>query len=393
MGTELETDWGDMLDALKVASETILDGVDPSHPVDPGERLRFLTRFLAAASAFEMDGDPAYPHLTRVFSPTNNWFLPCPDGIYHYAVLDGRYSYRITGTRGTSHVVVAEVFEGGFFDVPGMRVFDSTRIETGVNGEIDIRLDSGGADGNALKIPPGPSLVLVRQWFYDWEREEQGQFAIERVGEEYPVPPVSADELQARWHRYVEFVRTAATSMAASAAQHYSAPADRIPFPQMMGAVSRRDDDDPYSMRGQVYGTGYYNCGPDEAVILEVRPPQCEYWSIALYSQNWEVMDWLHRSSSINGRQAALDHDGVFRAVISQRDPGVANWLDPGGRSFGLIGVRYFGTESVPEPTLRTVRFDELRRELPAETPTIEPAARQEALARRARIMRARFRP
>ena len=38
-----------------------------------------------------------------------------------------------------------------------------------------------------------------------------------------------------------------------------------------------------------------------------------------------------NRQSSLNGHQAVLDPDGVFRAVISARDPGVPNWLDTGG--------------------------------------------------------------
>jgi hypothetical protein len=388
-------EWTDLEAAIRSVADAVLGDGHVNSELARHEGLRFLARFMHAASLFEMEPDPAYPHLVRVFQPlSGNWFLPCPDGLYHYAVLDGRYDYRLRGRRGSAHLVVAEVFEGGFSDVPHMRVFDSRQeFDVDADGEIEIILSQREAPNNGIKIPPGPSLVLLRQWFYNWDAEEQGEFLIERVGETYPAPPPTIEDLAIRWKRYLRFVRTTVETMMRSVAVHYAAPADRVPFPRMMAAVSEHDEDDPYSMRGQVYGNGWYRCGDDEAVILEVEPPRCRYWSFALYSHYWEVSDWLHRATSINGRQAVLDDDGVFRAVISHRDPGVPNWLDTGCRLFGLIGGRYFATESVPEPTLRTVPFADLPRHLPESTPSVTPAIRQEALSRRAHTMRRRFRP
>jgi uncharacterized protein DUF1214 len=393
--TAAATEWADLETAIGSAVDAVLGDGHVNNGLARHEGVRFLTRFMHAASTFEMEPDPAYPHLVRVFQPlSGNWFLPCPDGVYHYAVLDGRHDYRIRGRRGSAHLVVAEVFEGGFFDVPHMRVYDSRRdFDVAANGELEITLSQHESAKDWVKIPPGPSLVLLRQWFYDWDSEEQGEFLIERIGETYPAPPLSTADLDARWDRYLRFIRTAAVTMVRSVAAHYAAPPDRVPFPPIMAAVSASDDDDPYSMRGQVYGTGYYRCADDQAVILEVEPPVCEYWSFALYSQFWEVSDWLHRSTSINGHQAVIDDDGVFRAVISHRDPGVPNWLDAGSRPFGLIGGRYFATNSVPEPSLRTVPFNALRQELPAETPSVTTADRQETLRRRTDVLRRRFRP
>ena len=42
------------------------------------------------------------------------------------------------------------------------------------------------------------------------------------------------------------------------------------------------------------------------------------------------TVDWVNRQSSLNDAQAHIDSDGRFRAVISQQDPGVPNWLDKG---------------------------------------------------------------
>lgn len=386
-------DWERAHRALDAAARTLLDNPHVNDGPDRDEAVRFVTRFLTAASTFELESDPCYPHLERVFSSLGgNWFLPCPDGLYLYAVLDGRFDYRIECTRGTAHMLVAEVFQGGFHDVPNMRVFDSrSDFDIDEHGRFEITLGRDEGPGNRLRIPPGPSLVLLRQWFYDWDTEERGQFVIERVGEmEAALRPADLT-LSSRWQRYVDFLDTTAASLIASVATHYGSPADRVPFPPMMKAVSDSDDDDPYSMRGQVYGQGYYRCEPGEAVIMELEPPDCEYWSFALYSHFWEIHDWLFRATSINGRQAVLDDDGRFRAVISHSDPGVLNWLDAGGRTFGLIGGRYYGTRSVPEPTLRTVPLADIRDHLPAGSASVTPADRTESMRRRVRALRRRF--
>jgi hypothetical protein len=96
------------------------------------------------------------------------------------------------------------------------------------------------------------------------------------------------------------------------------------------------------------------------------------------------------RQSSLNGHQAMLDPDGMFRAVIAHRDPGVPNWLDAAGHTDGLIVCRYFRPESVEEPVFRVVPFDKVRDELPASTMTVAPGERDEVLRRRMHSVRRR---
>jgi hypothetical protein len=89
-------------------------------------------------------------------------------------------------------------------------------------------------------------------------------------------------------------------------------------------------------LRGLNYGFGNFRCEPGQAVIIEVDPPPCHYWSFSLGNWYWETIGWANRQSSLNGHQARLDPDGVFRAVICHQDPGVFNWLDPAG---GVLGA------------------------------------------------------
>ena len=65
-------------------------------------------------------------------------------------------------------------------------------------------------------------------------------------------------------------------------------------------------------------------------------PPRAKYWSIDLCNFWLESLDYANHQSSLNGHQAVVDADGVFRAVVAHRDPGVPNWLDTGRPPRGL---------------------------------------------------------
>jgi hypothetical protein len=128
---------------------------------------------------------------------------------------------------------------------------------------------------------------------------------------------------------------------------------------------------------------GGYACGPDEAVVLEVRPPACRYWSVQLATWFWETASVGSRQISLNHTQAAVDDDGVARMVIAQRDPGVPNWLDAAGYERGTVAIRYLDADELPEVGYRTVPFDSLRDALPADTPVVDADGRDASLRRR----------
>jgi hypothetical protein len=105
---------------------------------------------------------------------------------------------------------------------------------------------------------------------------------------------------------------------------------------------------------------GSWSLADDEALLIEVVPPEAVYWSVSLGNFWWETIDYANRQSSLNGHQAVLDSDGVFRAVVAHSDPGIANWLDTGGNHHGAAIFRWLRAESAPVPDVRVVPFAEL---------------------------------
>src|SRR5690606_3501918 len=102
---------------------------------------------------------------------------------------------------------------------------------------------------------------------------------------------------------------------------------------------------------------------PDEAIITEMEVPKgSAYWSLQVGDLWARSHEFVHRQSDVNMSRAIIDEDGIFRAVISLQDPGIPNWLDPGGYRAGIAAMRNYHAETLPVPTCRVVRFADLRR-------------------------------
>jgi hypothetical protein len=144
-------------------------------------------------------------------------------------------------------------------------------------------------------------------------------------------------------------------------------------------------------MRGQAYGMGNFHCPEGEAVVIEFEPPPCHHWSVSLANYWWEALEYASRQTSLNGHQASLDADGIFRAVIADRDPGVANWLDTFGHERGSLAVRFLRAERAPSARMWRLPFDEVAAALPTGTPRLTPEERARRLARRREAVLARY--
>ena len=93
--------------------------------------------------------------------------------------------------------------------------------------------------------------------------------------------------------------------------------------------------------RDAAYSMAMYMIGPDEALVMRGRWPQCRCANVSLWNRHMQTFDYAHRQVSLNRKQTKLESDGSFRMVIAHRDPGVPNWLDTEGRGFGMVFWRF----------------------------------------------------
>jgi hypothetical protein len=140
------------------------------------------------------------------------------------------------------------------------------------------------------------------------------------------------------------------------------------------------------------YGQGFFELEPDQALLIELEPPDARYWQFGLCSHWFESLDYANHQTSLNGHQIRLDSDGVARLVIAQQDPGFANWLDTAGHARGLIQYRYVWSRSDPVPRARVVPIARLAQGLPPDAPRVTPEQRRAAIQMRQRHVARRHR-
>lgn len=374
--------WDDVLDALRAGGADVHDDAGDS-PQLAAEAGRYLSRLFSSGGLHSLEvADPEHPQLVRYYSTFLQWGMANPDCVYLYAAVNGEGTYRIHGTRGSARLLDVQTFNGHMAELPNYRPLETrSDFEIGDDGALEIVLSREESGPNWVPLREDTSWLFVRQYFYDWNTEQPADLVIEKEGAVYPPPPPTVEDSGARLAQLARWLRNGPGVLHTFAETFTSTPDETVVFTP-----------DPVGMEGLFYGRGHFACRPDQAVIIEVAPPGCLYWSFQLLNHNWESLDWHHRQTSLNGHQAHLDDDGTFCAVIAHTDPGVPNWLDPAGHTYGLIGGRWLRADANPSASLSVVPLADLREHLPPGTPTIEPAERQAALRARMLGTNRRFR-
>ena len=383
-GQDLENGaaWNHLLDTLRQAGEVVLSDAVPHDPVDTASGFRhllvllgigideLLRRGLDRVPAIKPSGmDAAY-----------KWGLECPDCIYAGSALRGGTTYRLRGRRGTARYVGLQVMAGMASTANAL----IDEFELGPDGEFEIILSAEPHDGNWLPLDGSATMLVIRHFFYDWEHETPVTMTIEPLsgpvaddgGE--PVEPTAAIARQvvALGDFVVENLNFFLGFANPETPNAFLPPLDGT----AMGAAAEN--------RPVI---GSWRLGPDEALVIEVAPPEGLYWSFSLGNVWWETIDYGNRQSSLNGHQAVVDDDGMVRVVVAHRDPGVANWLDTAGHSEGPIILRCVRTDTAPVPVTRVVPFDGLDRELPTGTRRVSPDERAATIDIRRRAVSRRF--
>lgn len=373
--------WTHLLAQLKTAGEVVATADVTKNQVDLASGMRHLMVLLATGidEALRFDPDPILSVQPTSTDDVISWGMECPDAIYTRATMRGGECYRLYGHRGTARYVGLQTMDG--IASTANKLVDE--LEVAPDGRFELILSSDERPGNWMKIEGDNPVLIVRHFFYDWAAEVRSSLQIERISDPVAGPDRSVDlevrvarQLAALGDFVVENLNFFIMFGGAPPVNDFLEPAD---FSSMGAAAENRPV------------IGRFDLRPDEALILEVEPPQGIYWSYSLGNPWWECIHYGNHQSSLNAHQAHIDSDGILRVVIADRDPGVANWLDSAGHSNGAMILRCVRTETAPKPDTRVVKFDQIDSELPAETKKVTAQERAEVLAARRRAVNERF--
>lgn len=315
------------------------------------------------------------------------------DNGYRLAYISDGLRYRIRG-----RFVDAPPVDFSICVVPeqlGENIFANTLafigkdgLDIAPDGSFEILCDAEPTEGrrNHLCIKGG-KILNVRDTMGDWGRERPSILDIEPL-DEAPRDEYHPDRARLRAAQLGE---TIARFFLEHLQHGYfeSGPINSMNPPWAAGSAG--------GLVSQASSLGHYGLAGDEAMIVTADPMDAPYVGMQITDIWMLSYEYRTRTSSLNHAQAKRSGDGLFRWVISAKDPGVHNWLDGGGQRRGTILLRWHNIPGniVPDADkLRTeiVKLAELRNKLPADTVWVDERGRAEQRAQRLRDYETRVR-
>lgn len=379
-------EWEKLIDGLRPLGDAMRARVPERLRGDPqimAESMRLLLSGLARASSDALVGDRRHPMFVPELNIAQNIFQPNADTIYKSCLIERGGSYLLKGDRGTTRMMILAQMgpdtlrTGKHHPVLDQGNFDNLQIDSDGNFEVVISPERpAGHKGDYWPLNETCEKFMIRIVSCDWGVEREPRFGIARldVDEAKGRPPTN--DLH---HAYGEIA-----GITAVCALAFPTHVQELRDQGFLNALKIFDVSQMSGLQGQSYYEGAYQLADDEALITEVKIPEnYKYWSIILTNELYETTDWYNNQSSLNDMQGVVDSDGIFRTVISARDPGVHNWLDTAGYESGAIQGRWFGATATPNPNMRKVKLVDVLGQLPTQTKRVTPAERAVALRNR----------
>ena len=379
-------------DAMAEAEKVIASAPHVHTEQDLIEGLDYLAGSIRASLQLAWAYERDFPNFVHSTGPYTKMGLDNPDTLYFHAYLRDDAEYVVEGVRGTTADLSFQVLNGDYspVDVPdSVTAFDDRAIDVAADGSFELRFGppTGEQRGNHIDLPPGSSMLVVREVYSDWATEQRGELRIHRVDRAgHAPPPLNRDAIAKRYTVAGKILISRLKTFLAFPTWFYlDLPVNTLTEPRST----------PGGLTTQYSAAGHYDLDDDTAMVITVPRSDAPYQGIQLGSLWYVSLDYIHHQTSLTADQARTDPDGMIRFVVSERDPGVVNWLERTGHARGIVQLRWqrLSRDLTAEdgPAVELVKLDELPDRLPfheesrmdAATYRDRIAARQFGVARR----------
>jgi hypothetical protein len=336
--------------------------------------------------------NPDHPEF-RTMTQHNQYGLCNPDNRYFITTISGEGDYVIRGKRGSSASLEIQVGTGnpGYDENLTSPITISQLSEKDLvvtrDGSFEIIISDTKPDGcsnwlcnynNDNGDVQLANSILIRESFMDWEKETGGTWYIERTdmsGQSNPNPsPTVVNDQYARASEYL-----------INSTKGWVKFVDGLRANLASGRLSRpRATQDGSGLPGQWNAAGFFPMTTEDALIITVSESGAPYQSIQIGDLWFNALDFCHRQTSLTAAQAYKSKDGKYRLVISDQDPGVANWLDRSNTQNVFVFMRWQGLspsyEFTEAPIAQMVKIKDLDEHL-ADEPCFSSEQRAAQLA------------
>ena len=341
--------WEGFCERIRSAGRRVLEAA-PDDPLDRAEGLRYVGRIARhALQSFIEQSDPAAPVVTLGLPKLGG---DNPDYVYASAPLCGRFEYRLRGNVGEARYLGIGTYSGDVGTAEGLRLTGyraGPELAPDARGDFELVLSCREQPGGWLPMQPDTTQLMIRQTLLDRRRQRLASFAIERRGAPagaLPLDPARYAQQLERAGRYVDGAIAQFLEWTRSFALR---PNEIGPLEPRLAAAAQGDP------RTHYHG-GYFAVAEDEILLVELRPPACEYWNLQLCNHWLESLDYEHHTIHLNDHTAVRRPDGSVRIAIAHADPGLPNWLDTAGHARGGMFLRQVGTDAPARAVCTLVR-------------------------------------
>ena len=353
--------WEDFCDQLKLAGAVLKYTGTPQDSFQQAEGLRYLTRLTRAGlEAFVEYNNPEFPVLRRMVHETVKMGADNPDNYYFNAQIDGKYTYRITGQRNTIHYIGFFTQNGNYGTTGGLSpcgVLQGSDLNLEEDGSFEIIVSKTRQGNNWLKIDEKSSLLIVRQTFLHRLKEVPAELQIENLnGSKFPAPlsPMAVEQGLKTASLFI----AGAPLLFARWAKGFQKHTNKLPQfdPEVSNAAGGDAD--------IIYYHSHWKLNNNEALVIQVKPPDCDTWNFQLNNYWMESLDYRYFNICINKGNAEYNSDGSVKVVVAHQDPGHPNWIDTCGHEEGTMCWRWYriGKDAKSlEPGCEVVIFDQLK--------------------------------
>ncbi|MEZ4215606.1 MAG: hypothetical protein R3E88_03930 [Myxococcota bacterium] len=354
----------DLIELLRAIDDGYIGDVgETKSALDVADGHRLLLHGLRRALGAQLEGDVHRPAFQRAVTPTMKFGGDSPDAIYHECNVSDAVAYRVRGhMAGAVYVSLSVQAGGGEGEGVGSSIH-SDQFAVGPDGSFEVELSRAApADGcDWVRMPDGALNVIVRHYFEDAD----GPMAVARRPLALEIraldpPPASgeptAEDVAAGIDRVTRWLRSRTLDEAKGRGR---LPAWVSVVPNQFNDAEKPGADLAYAALDIAYAMAPFHVPPGKALVVHGRFPACRYAGLVLWSRFRQSLDYRARRVALNRAQTVTDDAGHYRIVIADRDPGVPNWLDTGGRQSGMMYWRFLlPEEPVPTPRCELVDLD-----------------------------------